>query len=75
MSYFLYDRRQQVLSSLFSARPELAGYRLAPSLPVLTRTGHRIGDSLKTCESKAARKDGYASIVPSTGSRLDIPAR
>jgi dipeptidyl aminopeptidase/acylaminoacyl peptidase len=30
LSYFLYDRRQQVLSSLFSARPELAGYRLAP---------------------------------------------
>lgn len=30
LSYFLYDRRRQVLSSLFSARPELAGYRLAP---------------------------------------------
>ena len=26
-------------------------------------------------ESKAARKDGYAGIVPFTGSRLDIPAR
>jgi acylaminoacyl-peptidase len=30
LSYFLYDRRQRVLCSLFSARPELAGYRLAP---------------------------------------------
>jgi dipeptidyl aminopeptidase/acylaminoacyl peptidase len=30
LSYFLYDRRRRVLSSLFSARPELAGYRLAP---------------------------------------------
>ena len=40
-----------------------------------TQTGHRIAESLKTCESKAARKDGYASLVPFTGSRLDIPAR
>jgi hypothetical protein len=38
-------------------------------------TGHRIAESLKTCESKAARKDGYASMVPFTGSRLNIPAR
>jgi dipeptidyl aminopeptidase/acylaminoacyl peptidase len=30
LSYFLYDRRRGVLGSLFSARPELAGYRLAP---------------------------------------------
>lgn len=30
LSYFLYDRRRRVLISLFSARPELAGYRLAP---------------------------------------------
>jgi len=41
----------------------------------MTQTGHRIGESLKTCASKAARKDGYAGIVPFTGSRLDIPAR
>src|SRR5262249_20228302 len=30
LSYFLYDRRRGVLGSLFGARPELAGYRLAP---------------------------------------------
>jgi acylaminoacyl-peptidase len=30
VTYFLYDRRRNTLDEQFSARPELAGYRLAP---------------------------------------------
>ena len=39
LSYFLYDRRRRVLSSLFSARPELAGHRLAPMQSHVIKAG------------------------------------
>src|SRR6476646_8339057 len=60
LSYFLYDRRRQVLSSLFSARPELAGYRLAPmqSQVVQARDGlDLVSDLTLPAETQGSRPD------------------